>query len=122
MCTAGRIKHHLRQNIGWPECTSLFVGYQGVGTLGRQIKNRDPFVRIHGQDFKVQAQVAQIYGFSGHADRTGLLRWLGNLKQPPRRVFLTHGEESVSLNLAKQIEEKLKWPVTVPHYLDCVDL
>ena len=122
MCTAGRIKHHLRQNITRPECTILFVGYQGVGTLGRQILDGDPFVRIHGQDHKVKAQIAKIYGFSGHADRTGLLRWLGNLKQPPRRVFLTHGEENVSLNFAQQIEEQLKWPVTVPHYLDCVEL
>ena len=122
MCTAGRIKHHLRQNIVRPESTILFVGYQGVGTLGRQILEREPFVRIHGQEFKVKAQVAQIYGFSGHADRSGLLRWIGNLKQPPRQIFLTHGEENVSLKLAQQIEQQLKWPVTVPHYRECVEL
>ena len=70
----------------------------------------------------MKAQVAQIYGFSGHADRTGLLRWLGSLKTPPRHVYLTHGEEDVSLKFAQQIEQQLKWPVTVPHYRECVEL
>jgi metallo-beta-lactamase family protein len=122
MCTAGRIKFHLRYNIERPESTILFVGYQGEGTLGRLILDRKPTVRIHGRMHRVLAQVAQIHGFSGHADRNGLLRWLGHLRQPPRGVFLTHGEEQAALNLAETIGRDLGWPVTVPEYQSVVEL
>ncbi len=122
MCTGGRIKHHLRQNISRPESTILFVGYQAEGTLGRQILDRQPQVRIHNRQFEVRADVAQIFGFSGHADRRGLLRWLGALRQPPRRVFLTHGEEEAALNLAQHIGQNMQWPVLVPQYREVVEL
>lgn len=122
MCNAGRIKHHLRQNIGNPKNMILFVGYQGRGTLGRNILDGDPVVRIHGEDHAVRAEIAQICGFSGHADRKALLAWLGNLKSPPRRVFLNHGEEDVSLRFAEQIERDLKFPVTVPQYRETIEL
>ena len=97
MCTAGRIKHHLRQNLPRANSTILFVGYQAQGTLGRQIVDGKPEVRIHGVSYPVRARVEQIYGFSGHADRTGLLHWADGFQQPPRRVFLTHGEEDAAL-------------------------
>lgn len=122
MCNAGRIKHHLRQNLGRPESTILFVGHQGSGTLGRQILDGAPAVRIHGEDHKVRARIEQLYGFSGHADRTGLLNWLGHFKRPPRRVFLTHGEESVALKLAAEIEAKYQFPTHVPAYRETVEL
>jgi len=122
MCNAGRIKHHLRQNIGRPSSTILFVGHQGTGTLGRQILDGSPIVRIHGEDHKVRAKIAQLYGFSGHADRTGLLNWLGHFKKPPRKVFLTHGEEQVALKLAREIEATLKFPTHVPTYREMVEL
>jgi len=122
MCTAGRIKHHLRNNIGRPEATILFVGYQGDGTLGRQILNGSKRVRIHGRDFPVRARIAQIYGFSGHADRSGLLKWLKNFKQAPKQIFFTHGEEQVSLNFAEYIRRTLGWSAVVPHYQDAVEL
>ncbi len=122
MCTAGRIKFHLRQNIGRPECTILFAGYQARGTLGRQILDGNPDVRIHGRQRHVKAWVEQIHGFSGHADRGGLLRWLGYFKNPPRRLFLTHGEEDESLALRKSIRDELQWDVTVPEYRQTVEL
>jgi len=122
MCTAGRIKHHLRQNIEDPRSAVIFVGYQSHGTLGRQILDRNPQVRIHGRNYRVRAQVRKIYGFSGHADRTGLLRWAGHFQQPPRQMFLTHGEEETSLKLADEIRRAHGWPVTVPHYLSQADL
>ena len=121
MCTGGRIKHHLRANISRPESTILFVGYQSHGTLGRQILDRQPNIRIHGQSFFVKAHIAQIFGFSGHADRSGLLKWLGHLKQPPKQVFLTHGEEKAALSLAKEIDRSLHWPVRVPEYREAVE-
>jgi metallo-beta-lactamase family protein len=122
MCTAGRIKHHLKSRIGRPENTILFVGYQGRGTLGRQILEGKSEVRIHGRMRPVRARIQQIHGFSGHADRSALLRWLGHLKQPPRKVFLTHGEEEVSLQLAEYIDQHMRWPVSVPEYGDRVEL
>ena len=122
MCTAGRIKFHLRQNIERPESALLFVGYQVRGTLGRQIIEGDPEVRIHGRTWSVRARVEQIHGFSGHADRGGLLRWLGSFKAPPRRLFLTHGEEEGALSLAERVRADMGWEVEVPEYQDEVDL
>jgi metallo-beta-lactamase family protein len=122
MCNAGRIKHHLKHNIERPEATILFVGHQGEGTLGRQILDGKPRVRIHGQEFTVRAKIAQIYGFSGHADHDGLVRWISHFKRPPRRVFLTHGEESVALVLAAEITQKLGYATHVPYYQEAVEL
>lgn len=115
MCTAGRIKHHLRQSIGDPKATILFVGYQGKGTLGRQILDGQSPVRIHGQNYHVQAEIAKIEGFSGHAGRSGLLEWLGHIRDP-RHVFLTHGEEDVSEAFARSVDAELGYPVSVPEF------
>jgi metallo-beta-lactamase family protein len=122
MCTGGRVKHHLRQNIGRPESTVLFVGYQGRETLGRAIVDGARKVRIHGRKYPVRAKIEQLHGLSAHGDRTDLLRWLGHFASPPRRVFLTHGDADAALELARQIEQRLNWNTTVPEYLDVVDL
>lgn len=122
MCNAGRIKHHLRHNLTRTDSTILFVGFQSHGTLGRQILDGQKSVRVHGESVPVRARVAQIYGFSGHADRSGLLKWLGALRQPPRQVFLTHGEEEAAEKLAKQIGAEMRWPVSVPEYREVVEL
>ena len=122
MCTAGRVKHHLRRNITRPESTVLFVGYQVRGTLGRQILEGHPQVRIHGRQWPVRARIEQIHGFSGHADRDALLRWLAAFKTPPRRLFLTHGEEEAALSLADHVRDEMGWQVTVPEYQQEVDL
>ena len=122
MCTAGRIKHHLRHNLGRPECCILFVGYQTEGSLGRQILEGREEVRIHGRPWRVRARIAQIFGFSGHADRSDLLRWLRHLKEPPRQTFLTHGEEEAAQKLAGTIGGEMAWPVSVPAYQDVVTL
>ena len=122
MCNAGRIKHHLRLNLGRPECTVVFVGYQAHGTLGRQISEGRKEVRLHGETRKVRAQIAQIQGLSAHADRKELLRWIGHLKKPPRRVFLTHGEYAAAICLAQDIERTLRFPTTIPDYGETVEL
>jgi metallo-beta-lactamase family protein len=122
MCNAGRIKHHLKNNIEKPEATILFVGHQSEGTLGRQIIDGARQVRIHGQPFQVRAKISQIYGFSGHADHDGLLRWIQNFRRPPSRVFLTHGEEAVALKLAAEISQKLGFATEVPTYQQVVEL
>ena len=122
MCTAGRIKHHLAHHIEQPQCTNLFVGYHACGTLGRQILDGNKEVRIHGRSRLVRARVAQIQGISGHADRAGLLKWLSYFQSPPRQLFVTHGEEEVSLSFAKTVRETMSWKVTVPEYKQTVEL
>ena len=122
MCNAGRIKHHLRNNIEKPEATILFVGHQGEGTLGRQILDGQKRVRIHGQDYTVRAKVAQIHGFSGHADHDGLLKWITFFKRRPKRVFFTHGEEQVALQFAGEVRAKLGYDTHVPEYREVVEL
>jgi len=122
MCTAGRIKHHLAHNITRPESTLLFVGYQATGTLGRQILDGLPEVRIHGRLWPVRARVEHLDGFSGHADCPGLMRWLGSLKEAPRKLFLTHGEEEAALGLSKKIRQEKGWETVVPRYQQTVEL
>ncbi|MCP2620028.1 MBL fold metallo-hydrolase [Candidatus Aminicenantes bacterium AC-334-K16] len=115
MCTGGRIKHHLVHNISRPESTILFVGYQARGTLGRLIVEGREEVRIHGVYRPVRAQIRQIHGFSAHADRTALLKWLDFLRQPPRKVFLVHGEEEAIKSLGQEIDNK-GWSLAIPSY------
>ena len=122
MCNAGRIKHHLRLNIGRDESTILFVGHQAEGTLGRRILDGHQEVRIHGRTRRVYARIRSIDGLSAHADRSGLIDWLSHLQSPPRRLFLTHGEEGASLALARTIKDRLGWEASVPEYGTVVDL
>jgi metallo-beta-lactamase family protein len=122
MCTAGRIKHHLSNNIHDPKSTVLFVGYQGRGTLGRLILDGREKVRIHGKERRVKAEIAQIFGFSGHGDRDDLMKWIGAFETPPQHVFLTHGEEESALSLADRIRAEKKFEVTVPEYQASLEL
>jgi len=116
MCTGGRIKHHLVNNITREEATILFVGYQAFGTLGRYIVDGARSVRILGQHYPVRARIAQVHGFSAHADRDELIKWLSGLAKPPRRVFVTHGELKASKNLAGLVREGKGWETLVPRY------
>jgi len=118
MCTGGRIKHHLKNNISRPQSSILFVGYQAKGTLGRQIINGIKKVRIYGTVHPVKAQIIQINGFSAHADKNELLRWLSGFKSAPKKLFVVHGEEDASLKFARTITAKHHWEVAVPRYKD----
>jgi metallo-beta-lactamase family protein len=122
MCTGGRIKHHLVNNITRPESTIMFVGYQAMGTLGRRIVDGEKEVRILGQQYPVKARVERIHGFSAHADKEELLHWLSGLKKPPKKLFVVHGEAESSQRFADFITEKTNWPVVVPAYKDEVIL
>ena len=122
MCTAGRVKHHLVNNIARPESTILFVGFQASGTLGRQILEGAPEVRILGQTYPVKARVAKINGFSAHADRSELLRWLTALKHPPRHVFAIHGEPLAAAAFAQYVRDATGWNISVASLHDEVEL
>jgi metallo-beta-lactamase family protein len=116
MCTGGRIKHHLKNNIDRPESTILFVGYQAVGTLGRIILDKPESVRIFGEEHLIKARIERISGFSAHADQNELFRWISSIKEPPRKVFITHGEESQATAFQKFLTDKTGWTCVVPEY------
>ncbi len=123
MCTGGRIKHHLVTNIERPESTILFVGYQAKGTLGRAILDGTREVRLFGSMLRVRARVSRIQGFSGHADRTELARWLSGMKEPPRGVLLNHGELPPMKALRDYLVEKAGAPrAIIPEYQERVEL
>jgi metallo-beta-lactamase family protein len=122
MCTGGRIKHHLVNNISRPESTIMFVGYQAIGTLGRQIVDGNKHVRILGSEYPVRAKIVRIQGFSAHADRDELFNWLTNLKSPPRGIFVIHGEPQSANNFGNYVRKKTGWNVTVPGYQDQIIL
>ena len=122
MCTGGRIKHHLVANISRPKNTILFVGYQAVGTLGREIVNGAKEIRILGQRHPVQAKIAQIHGFSAHADRDELFKWISGLKSAPKHVFITHGESEAAQSFSIFLREKTGWNISVPEYREEVVL
>lgn len=118
MCTGGRIKHHLVTNISRTESTILFAGYQAEGTLGREIVSGAHRVRILGQHYPVKARIAQLHGFSAHADRDELLKWLSGIRRPPRRLFITHGEPDMTEHFARLVRERTGWETAVPDYMD----
>jgi metallo-beta-lactamase family protein len=118
MITGGRVKHHLVREITRPESTLVFVGYQAVGTLGRQILDSVSPIRILGQSYPVRMRVENLDGLSAHAGMSDLQRWLNNFKFPPKHVFLTHGEEGAILSLENYLHSKVGWEVTAPAYLE----
>jgi metallo-beta-lactamase family protein len=122
MITGGRIKHHLVREITRPESTLLFVGYQAVGTLGRQILDSASPVRILGQSYPVRMRIENIEGLSAYAGMSDLHRWLDNFKSPPKHVFLTHGEERSMLSLENYLHSKGGWEVSAPAYLEEYEL
>lgn len=116
MCSGGRIKHHLAQQITREESTVLFVGYQAAGTLGREILDGARSVRILGSEYMVRARIARIRGFSAHADRGELLAWVTSLETPPRRVFVNHGEAEVAVSFQRFLREQTGWDLEAPEY------
>ena len=113
MCEAGRIKHHLKHHLWDPNCSVVFVGYQAEGTLGRSIVNGDKDVSIFGEKIHVNAEIYNLEGFSGHADRDGLLEWLSGFTQPPKKIFLVHGEENSKKGFAQTVKQALGLDCTV---------
>jgi len=101
MCTGGRVRHHLRHNIGRAEASVLFVGYAAKGTLARQIIDGARNVRLFGDEIPVRARIYTIGGFSAHADQAELLAW--HAKTNASTTILVHGEEQAMKAFAAQI-------------------
>ncbi len=114
MATGGRVLHHLRRALPDKKNTILFVGYQSVGTRGRQIRDGAKFTRIHGEEIPVAAEVASFDSMSAHADANEIMRWLGHFTTPPKLTCLVHGEPEPMDVLKARIERELKWTVKTP--------
>ena len=115
MCEAGRIRHHLKHNLWDSRASIVFVGYQAEGTLGRRLVEGAQEVTLFGEKIKVNAQIHNLEGFSGHADRDGLLEWLGGFRQQPKHIFLVHGENDSKEDFAKTVKEQLGYEPVVVH-------
>ncbi|KZC27968.1 MULTISPECIES: MBL fold metallo-hydrolase RNA specificity domain-containing protein [Rhodanobacter] len=114
MCTAGRIRHHLRHNLGRAECSVLITGFQAQGTLGRRLADGADQVRLFGEDIPVRAAIHTVDGLSAHADRNALLAWTAGFARPPAQTFVVHGEEMAAQALASGLRVRPGWNVTVP--------
>lgn len=114
MCEAGRILHHLKNNIEDPKNTVLVVGFMARNTLGRRIVERQKKVRIFGDLYELKARVEVFDEFSAHADRDELLEYVNNTKESLEAVFVVHGEEQQSNALAAGIQELGIRNVVVP--------
>src|SRR5580698_8468260 len=117
MATGGRVLHHLAKRLPDSRSAVLLVGYQAAATLGRALQDGAQYVRIHGQEVPVRAEVVTLDQLSAHAGRSELLRWLSGFTAPPRQTFLVHGEPSGLEGLRAGIASRFHWPVVVPEYL-----
>mgnify|MGYP002414975796 CR=1 FL=1 len=115
MCEAGRVRHHLKHNLCRPECTILFVGYQAVGTTGRAIVEGAKEIKLFGEPIQVSAEIAQLPGASGHADREGLVKWINSFEKKPQKVFIVHGEDSVCDSFAALLHDAYGYDTLAPY-------
>ncbi len=129
MLTGGRVLGHLRNLIGDPAATLLFVGYQGEGTLGAHLQAGATTVKLDGQPHEVRCKIRSISGFSAHADESELLDWLGHFaesKTPgsagfPRTVFLVHGDPAAQIAIEPKVQA-LGFTTKIPHWREAVTL
>jgi metallo-beta-lactamase family protein len=116
MCTAGRIKHHLKHNLWRPGASLVIVGFQAGGTTGRRIVEGKKQVRIFRENVAVRARVFTIGGFSAHADQSDLMTWVSHFAESGPRVFVVHGEMKASEALAGKIREVHGLEAIVPRW------
>ena len=113
MCEAGRILHHLKNNISDPKTTVLFVGYCAENTLGRRIRDGEKEVPILGGRYKVRARIEIVDSFSGHADHSELLDYFQRTTGPKQRVWLVPGEPQAATILRDALQNGHHGPVEV---------
>ncbi|NLZ24259.1 MBL fold metallo-hydrolase [Candidatus Dojkabacteria bacterium] len=122
MCTGGRIVHHIKNNIEKENTHMIFVGYQVDGTLGRRIVDRTPEVKIMGKQYSVRAQIHTLGGFSAHGDQRDLRYWLRSFGHTPKKIFMVHGDEEISIGFGTNIQSELKVEVDIPKLNEEVEL
>lgn len=114
MCTAGRVRHHLKHNLWKEKNAVVFVGYQAHGTLGRILQEGAKSVKLLGEQIAVKASIHSVEGFSAHADQNDLINWVSKFEKKPRKIFLVHGEEENSRALYELIKEKFNIKSLIP--------
>ena len=114
MCNAGRILHHLKQNLWKPETSVLMVGYQARGSLGRLLIDGAKQVNIFGEKVAVKAKVYTLGGFSAHAGQTDLLAWVDAVAASKPLMVLTHGEDAQRETLSRSIRKRHKLKTIMP--------
>ncbi len=114
MCEAGRIRHHLKHNLWREECAVLFVGYQALGTLGRNLVEGAKEIKLFGESVSVNARIMQIHGMSGHADKQGLTDWILGFREKPHKVFVVHGDDSVCDVFAEYLSKEYGFDTFAP--------
>ncbi|WP_296606889.1 MBL fold metallo-hydrolase [Nocardioides sp.] len=114
MATGGRVVHHLAHQLPDPRNTVVLTGYQAVGTRGRQLLDGVRELKMHGRYVPVRAEVVDVPTFSVHADADEVLGWLARSPEPPKVVYVVHGEPSGSAALARRIRDELGWTAVVP--------
>ena len=122
MVNGGRVLHHMRHWLAKEETTVLFVGYQAQGTRGQIIQSGAEEVKIFGEYVPIRAQVETISGFSAHADRDELLRWLRSCSGRPGLMKVTHGEPAAARSFAETAAQCLGWKAEVAEDLECVEI
>ncbi len=122
MATGGRVLHHLKAYMSDARNAILFAGYQASGTRGAALVGGADQIAMFGEYFPVRAEVRNLSRLSAHADRDGLMRWLGGFKSRPGRIFITHGEDAAADALRLNIKETLGWKAEVPEHLERVTL
>lgn len=115
MASGGRVVHHLRHFLPDRDNSVLLVGYQAVGTRGRDLVDGATEVKMHGRYVPVRAEIVQVDGFSVHADADEILGWLAGTPSPPKVVYVVHGEPESSAALAARVRSELGWLTVVPH-------
>ncbi len=113
MATGGRVLHHLRKHLPDERATVLVSGYQAAGTRGRRLLEGEKTLRMFGENVPVRCHVEALDGFSAHADRNDLLRWLRGFSRRPRRLHVVHGEPDAAQSLAELVRSELRWDVNV---------
>jgi metallo-beta-lactamase family protein len=113
MATGGRVLHHLRKHLPDERATVLVSGFQAAGTRGRKLVEGARTLRMFGEDVPVRARVVTLDGFSAHADRQDILRWLRGFIRPPRRLWVVHGEPAAAASLCDLVRDELGWPAAV---------
>lgn len=122
MATGGRVLHHLKHYIGDERNTILLAGYQAAGTRGARLAHGETEIKIHGHLYPVHAEIEMLDNISAHGDYGEILDWLRHFREPPRKVFLTHGEPEAASSFKFKIEEHLGWNIKIPEYFHEEDL
>jgi len=116
MATGGRVLHHLAHHAGDPKNMIILTGFQAPGTRGATLASGAKWVRIHGRDVVVHAEVIQLQSASAHADADQIMAWLSTMPKAPSRVYVVHGELGASDELRKRLQNEKNLSAMVPEH------